>query len=71
MNNPAEKLALAVLPMRANYVSLPAHTKSSKFTSIHSSVHVRFNYESHIESRAEFKSLRDAALLEWCGLLVA
>jgi putative transposase len=33
-----------------------------KFASIHSSVHNHFNHQRNIESRARFKSLRDAAL---------
>jgi hypothetical protein len=36
-----------------------------KFASIHSSVYNHFNHQRNIESRARFKSLRDAALLEW------
>lgn len=42
-----------------------------KFVSIHSSVHNHFNRQSNIESRARFKSLQDAALLEWCELVAA
>lgn len=42
-----------------------------KFASIHSSVYNHFNHQRNIESRAKFKSLRDAALREWRDLLVA
>ena len=41
-----------------------------KFASVHSSVHNHFNHQRNIERRAGFKSLRDAALREWRGLLV-
>nr|WP_241765249.1 transposase [Hyphomonas beringensis] len=42
-----------------------------KFASIHSSVYNHFNHRRNIESRARFKSLRDAALLEWRELIAA
>jgi putative transposase len=42
-----------------------------KFASIHSSVYNHFNHQRNIESRARFKSLRDAALLEWRDLIAA
>ena len=42
-----------------------------KFASIHSSVYNHFNHQRNIESSAGFKSLRDAALLEWRELLAA
>ena len=42
-----------------------------KFASIHSSVYNHFNHQKNIESRARFKLLRDAALLEWRALIVA
>ena len=42
-----------------------------KFASIHSSVYNHFNHQRNIESRARFKSLRDAALLEWRELIAA
>jgi len=42
-----------------------------KFASMHSSVHNHFNHQRNIESRARFKSLRDAALLEWRELIAA
>ena len=42
-----------------------------KFASIHSSVYNHFNHQRNIESSARFKSLRDAALLEWRELLAA
>ena len=42
-----------------------------KFVSVHSSVYNHFNHQRNIENRARFKSLRDAALLEWRELIVA
>lgn len=42
-----------------------------KFASIHSSVYNHFNHQRNIESRVWFKSLRDAALLEWRELIAA
>ena len=42
-----------------------------KFVAIHSSVHNHFNHQRNIESRTRFKSLRDAALLEWRELTAA
>lgn len=40
-----------------------------KFVSVHSSVYNHFYHQRNIESRVRFKSLRDAALLEWRELL--
>jgi len=42
-----------------------------KFVSVHSSVHNHFNYQRNIERRTRFKDLRNAALVEWRGLLAA
>lgn len=42
-----------------------------KFASVHSSVYNHFNHQRNIESRIRFKSLRDAALLEWRELIAA
>jgi len=42
-----------------------------KFVSVYSSVYDHFNHQRNIESRARFKSLRDAALLEWRELIAA
>jgi putative transposase len=42
-----------------------------KFVSIHSSVYNHLNHQRNIEGRARFKSLRDAALLEWRELVAA
>lgn len=42
-----------------------------KFVSIHSSVYNHFNHQRNIESGARFKSLRDAAFLEWRELIAA
>ena len=42
-----------------------------KFASVHSSVHNHFNHQRNIERRSRFKDLRNAALVEWRGLLAA
>ena len=42
-----------------------------KFASMHSSVHNHFNLDRHINSRTNFKSQRDAALLQWRELVTA
>ena len=42
-----------------------------KFASMHSSVHNHFNHQRNIENRERFKSLRDAALLQWRELTAA
>ena len=42
-----------------------------KFAAMHSSVHNHFNHQRNIETRAKFKTLRNAALLEWRELIAA
>ncbi|MCF6328276.1 MAG: transposase [Henriciella sp.] len=42
-----------------------------KFVSVHASVHNHFNHQRNIERRTRFKDLRNAALVEWRGLLAA
>ena len=42
-----------------------------KFASVHASVHNHFNHQRNIERRTKFKDLRNAALVEWRGLLTA
>ena len=42
-----------------------------KFASIHSSVHNHFNLDRHINTRTNFKTKRDAALLQWRELTAA
>jgi|GEM_PF-1338456 len=37
----------------------------SMFTSVHASIHNRFNQERHLYSRENFKINRDDALAEW------
>lgn len=44
---------------------------SPKNAATHASVHNHFNHKRNIERRPRFKSLRDAALLEWRELLAA
>lgn len=36
-----------------------------KFASIHSSIHIHFNQERHLNNRQDFKRLRSATLAEW------
>ena len=42
---------------------------SPKNASTHASLHNHFNLDRHINRRQTFKAMRDAALLEWRGLL--
>ena len=42
-----------------------------KFVSTHASFYNHFNLDRHINRRQTFKSMRDAALLEWRELLAA
>jgi len=42
-----------------------------KFAAMHSSVHDHFNHQRIIESRARYKHLRNAALVEWRDLIAA
>ena len=42
-----------------------------KFVAMHSSVHNHFNLVRHINSRTNFKSKRDTALLQWRELVAA
>ena len=42
-----------------------------KFASMHSSVHNHFNLDRHINTRTNFETKRDAALLEWRELIAA
>jgi putative transposase len=56
---------------RAGDVRFRRMRSLQKFASIHSSVYNHFNHQRNIESRARFKSLRDAALLEWRELIAA
>ena len=41
-----------------------------KFASMHSSVHNHFNLDHHINTRPNFKTKRDAALLQWRQLAI-
>lgn len=71
MNNRAEN---SHLPFRRRERAMSRFRRMrslQKFASIHSSVYNHFNHQRIIESRVRFKSLRDAALLEWRELIVA
>ena len=71
LNNRAEN---SHLPFRRRERAMSRFRRMSqlqKFASTHASVHNHFNHQRNIESRTRFKSLRDAALLEWRQLLVA
>ena len=71
LNNRAEN---SHLPFRRRERAMPRFRRMShlqKFASMHSSVHVHFNSQRNIESRARFKSLRDTALLQWRELFAA
>ncbi len=84
LNNRAENSHLPFPTTRTGDVSLQANAKSAevrgtvaegrvspKNAATHSSVHNHFNYQRNIKRRPRFKALRDAALLEWRGLLAA
>jgi len=71
LNNRAEN---SNLPFRRRERAMSGFRRMrslQKYASIHSSVYNHFNHQRNIESRARFKSLRDAALLEWRELLAA
>ena len=71
LNNRAENSHLP-FPRRERAMSrFRRMSQLQKFASTHASVHNHFNHQRNIESRTRFKSLRDAALLEWRQLLVA
>jgi len=55
-------------PFRRGEHAMTRFRKTStlqKFTSTHASIYNHFNHQRHLESRARFKSLRDASLAEW------
>ncbi len=71
MNNRAEN---SHLPFRRRERAMSRFRQMrslQKFAATHSSVHNHFNHQRNIERRPRFKALRDAALLEWRGLLAA
>ncbi len=71
LNNRAESSHLP-FRRRERVVSRLRRMRSlQKFGSIHSSVYNHFNHQRNVESRARFKSLCDAALIEWRELPAA
>ena len=71
LNNPCET---AHQPFRRRERAMSRFRGMSnlqKFASTHASVHNHFNHQRNIERRSRFKSLQNAALTEWRGLLAA
>jgi putative transposase len=69
LNNRAEN---SHLPFRRRERAMSRFRRMSnlqKFASTHASFHNHFNLDRHINHRQTFKSMRDAALLEWRQLL--
>jgi len=69
LNNRAEN---SHLPFRRRERAMNRFRRMShlqKFASVHASLHNHFNLDRHINRRQTFKSQRDAALLQWRGLL--
>ena len=68
-NNRAEN---SQLPFRRRERAMSRFRRMSnlqKFVSTHASFHNHFNLDRHINHRSTFKSMRNAALSEWRGLL--
>ena len=69
LNNRAEN---SHLPFRRRERAMSRFRRMSnlqKFVSTHASFHNHFNPDRHINHRSTFKSMRNAALSEWRGLL--
>jgi putative transposase len=69
LNNRAEN---SHLPFRRRERAMSRFRRMSnlqKFVSTHASFHNHFNLDRHINHRQTFKSMRNAALSEWRGLL--
>ena len=69
LNNRAEN---SHLPFRRRERAMSRFRRMSnlqKFASTHASFHNHFNLDRHINHRQTFKSMRDAALVEWRQLL--
>ena len=71
LNNRAENSHLPIRRRERAMSRFRRMRSLQKFASIHSSVYNHFNHQRNIDSRARFKSLRDAALLEWRELVAA
>jgi putative transposase len=71
LNNRAENSPLAFRRRERAMSRFRRMQSLQKFVSIHSSVYNHFNHQRNIENRVKFKSLRDAALLEWRELIAA
>ena len=69
MNNRAENSHLPFRRRERAMLRFRRMRSLQKFAAMHSSVHNHFNHQRNVESRARFKSLRDAALLEWRDLI--
>ena len=70
-NNRAENSHLPFRRRERTMLRFRQMRSLQKFASMHSSVHNHFNLQRNIESRERFKSLRDAALLQWRELTTA
>ncbi|MEM8635369.1 MAG: IS6 family transposase [Pseudomonadota bacterium] len=71
LNNRAENSHLPFRRRERTMLRFRRMSHLQKFASMHFSVHNHFNHQRNIESRARFKSLRDAALQEWRELTAA
>ena len=71
LNNRAENSHLPLRRQERAMLRFRQMRSLQKFASVHSSVHNHFNHQRNIERRPRFKSLRNAALLEWRQLLAA
>jgi len=70
-NNRAENSHLPFRRRERAMIRFRQMRSLQKFAAAHASVHNHFNHDRSLERRARFKDLRDAALAEWRGLLVA
>ena len=71
LNNRAENSHLPFRRRERAMLRFRRMRSLQKFVAIHSSVHNHFNLDRHINSRTNFKSKRDTALLQWRELVAA
>ncbi|MGJ3230735.1 MAG: IS6 family transposase [Oceanicaulis sp.] len=71
LNNRAENSHLPFRRRERAMIRFRQMRSLQKFAAAHASVHNHFNHDRSLERRTRFKDLRDAALAEWRGLLVA
>ena len=71
LNNRAENSHLPLRRQERAMLRFRRMRSLQKFASMHSSVHNHSNLQRNIENRERFKSLRDAALLQWRELTAA